>query len=139
VVVARSSPASDVGSIDLVLLERDLHLGDAKARAEVVPGHAASSPSEPVQLGLVFDAATSEPLPTVERASGHPWAWLLARVFAVDAMVCPQCTGPMRVVKIATTGEELAKARTHAGLGARPLPRQRPAMLGQLEICFRDS
>jgi len=24
-----------------------------------------------------------------ERASRHPWAWLLARVFAVDVTVCP--------------------------------------------------
>jgi Putative transposase len=48
----------------------------AKARAEVVPGQAASSPSEPVQLGLAFDAAKHEPpsesLLALERASRHP-------------------------------------------------------------------
>jgi hypothetical protein len=47
----------------------------AEARAEVVPGHAASSPSEPVQLGLAFDAAKHEPpsesLLALERASRH--------------------------------------------------------------------
>jgi Putative transposase len=66
----------------------------AKARAEVVPGHATSSPSEPLQLGLAFDAARSEPpseSPS-ERASRHPWAWLLARVFAIDVTVCPHPT-----------------------------------------------
>ena len=115
----------------------------AKARAEVVPGRATSTPCEPVQLGLGFGAATaseptSEPLPTPERASRHPWAWLLARVFAVDVTVCPRCAGPMRLVTIATTREEIAKALDHAGLGPRPPPRSRsrPTMLGQLEIDF---
>jgi hypothetical protein len=68
----------------------------AKARAEVVPGRAASAASEPVQLGLGFEAASasepsaaSEPASTSDRPSRHPWAWLLARVFAVDVMVCP--------------------------------------------------
>jgi hypothetical protein len=54
-------------------------------------------------------------------------------------MVCPHCTGPMRLVKIATTRDEIARALAHAGLGPRPPPRPRPAMLGQLEICFRDT
>jgi hypothetical protein len=67
------------------------------------------------------------------RARVH-WAWLLARVFAVDVTVCPQCAGRMRLVKLATTREEIAKALAHAGLGPRPPPRARPTMLGQLEL-----
>ena len=113
----------------------------AKARAEVVPGRAASAPSEPVQLGLGFEAASAsepagEPVSTSERPSRHPWAWLLARVFAVDVTVCPHCAGRMRLVKLATTREEIAKALAHAGLGPRPPPRPRPTMLGQLELCL---
>ncbi len=53
----------------------------AKARAEVVPGRAASAASEPVQLGLGFEAASasepsaaSEPASTSDRPSRHPWA-----------------------------------------------------------------
>jgi hypothetical protein len=111
----------------------------AKARAEVVPGRAASTPCEPAQLGLAFDAANvSEPAgesaSTSERVSRHPWAWLLARVFAVDVMVCPHCAGRMRLVKLATTREEITKALAHAGLGPRPPPRARPTVLGQLEL-----
>jgi hypothetical protein len=45
----------------------------------------------------------------------------------------------MRLVKVATTRDEIARALAHAGLGPRPPPRPRPAMLGQLEICFRDT
>jgi hypothetical protein len=48
-----------------------------------------------------------EPASTRERASRHPWAWLLARVFAVDVTVCPHCAGRMRLVKLATTREEV--------------------------------
>jgi len=96
----------------------------AKARAEVVPGRAASASSEPVQLGLGFDDANaSEPAgesaSTSERASRHPWAWLLARVFAVDVTVCPHSCGP----------HALGEARHHARgdhQGARPR-RPRPA------------
>ena len=116
----------------------------AKARAEVVPGRAASTPCEPVQLKLAFDAANAsapagEPASTSYRPSRHPWAWLLARVFAVDVMVCPHCAGRMRLVKLATTREEIAKALAHAGLGPRPPPRARPTMLGQLELRFDAS
>jgi FG-GAP repeat len=38
----------------------------------------------------------------------------LARVFAVDVTVCPQCGGRMRLVKLATTCEEITKALAHA-------------------------
>ena len=113
----------------------------AKARAEVVPGRAASASSEPVQLKLGFEAAhasevESEPASTSERASRHPWAWLLARVFAVDVTVCPRCAGRMRLLKLATTREDISKALAHAGLGPRPPPRPRLTMLGQLELRF---
>jgi hypothetical protein len=63
----------------------------------------------------------------------------LARVFAIDVTVCPHCTGAMRLVKIATTREEIAKALAHAGLGPRPPPRSRPPLLGQLELYLRDT
>jgi hypothetical protein len=43
----------------------------------------------------------------------------------------------MRLVKLATTREEIAKVLAHAGLGPRPPPRARPTLLGQLELCFR--
>jgi len=63
-------------------------------------------------------------------------AWLLARVFAVDVTVCLHCAGRKRLVKLATTREEISKALAHAGLGPRPPPRPRPMMLGQLELRF---
>ena len=113
----------------------------AKARAEGVPGRAASAPSEPVQLGLGFEAASAsevegESASTSERASRHPWAWLLARVFAVDVTVCPHSRGRMRLVKLATTREDISKAPAHAGLAPRPPPRAWPTMLDQLELRF---
>lgn len=44
--------------------------------------------------------------------SRHPWAWLLVRGLAVDVTVCLHCVGltRLRVVKLATTGEEIHRA-----------------------------
>jgi hypothetical protein len=39
------------------------------------------------------------------RATRHPWAWLLRRVFAVEVLVCVHCAGKLRLVEIATEPE----------------------------------
>jgi hypothetical protein len=40
-----------------------------------------------------------------ERATRHPWAWLLRRVFAAHVLVCVYCAGKLRIVEIATEPE----------------------------------
>ncbi|PRQ02086.1 hypothetical protein [Enhygromyxa salina] len=67
-------------------------------------------------------------------ASRHPWAWLLARVFAVDVMTCSRCGGRMRLVEIADSRDGIARVLANVGLGPRPPPRRRPAVAGQLEL-----
>jgi hypothetical protein len=62
------------------------------------------------------------------------WAWLLARVFAVDVMTCSRCGGRMRLVEIADSRDDIARVLAHVGLGPRPPPRPRPAVPGQLEL-----
>jgi len=39
------------------------------------------------------------------RATRHPWAWLLKRVFAAEVLVCVHCAGHLRLVEIATEPE----------------------------------
>jgi len=61
----------------------------------------------------------------------HSWAWLLARVFAVDILTCPDCQGAMRLVTVAKTPEQAARV-----LGGGRLRRRSraPPVTGQLEL-----
>jgi hypothetical protein len=98
----------------------------AKLRAEVVPGrrgagsHAgAASPRVQGELfGEKRDEAghagdgrahakgeEDEEGATSIRATRHPWAWLLRRVFAVEVLVCVHYAGKIRLVEIATEPE----------------------------------
>ena len=83
--------------------------GNAKCRAEVVPGPQLESGE---QLVLLDEAQGGPPQPT--RPSRHPWAWLLARVFRVDITKCARCGGRLHVVEVVKAGadrEHLARAR----------------------------
>ena len=102
-----------------------------------VPGRA-PEPGEPIQLRLLseVDAGDGLELETGKPPSRHPWAWLLARVFAVDIMACPKCEGRMALNKIANTAEDIAVVLAQVGLGPRPPPRPHPALPGQLEFDF---
>lgn len=95
-----------------------------------------SSPSraEPIQLRPAFDGEATPLELELKPASRHPWAWLLARVFAVDVMTCSRCGGRMRLVEIADSQDDIARVLANVGLGPRPPPRPRPALPGQLEL-----
>ena len=89
--------------------------------------------SEPVQLQLPLEGELLLSAPA-RPAPRHPWAWLLQRVFAVDVMTCPRCRGDMRLVKIASTPDEVERVLAELGLGPRPPPRPQPTLPGQLEL-----
>jgi len=91
----------------------------SKHRSEVVPGPAPEEP-EPVQLRLAFASkrvrATLADEVETKPASRHPWAYLLRRASAVDVMSCSLCRGAMRLVNIASTADEVARALAELGL-----------------------
>jgi hypothetical protein len=59
------------------------------------------------------------PASTAKRA----WARLIKHVYEVDPLVCPRCTGPMRLIACIEQPEVIEKILTHLGLWpARPLP-----------------
>ena len=79
-------------------------VSNAALRAEVVPGRAGAErredgPREGMQRELFSEEKSKE-----VRASRHPWAWLLRRVFAVEVLVCVHCAGKLRLVEIAGGG-----------------------------------
>jgi hypothetical protein len=106
----------------------------AKARPDVVP-EAEAELVEPTQLGLALFAESELPA-TSKPPSRHPRAYMLRRVFAVDVMTCSRCGGRMKLLKIATEHDDIARALAELGLGPRPPPRPRSALPGQLEFDF---
>ena len=55
-------------------------------------------------------------------ASRLAWAELLKRVFATDALACPKCGGPMKVLATITDPEVVRKVLTSLGLPTRGPP-----------------
>src|SRR5262249_47232193 len=64
----------------------------------------------------------------------RPWRWadLLRRVFAIDALACPNCGGRMRV--IATIDDPRVVRRILRHLGLLGVPGPRPGDRGRFEI-----
>ena len=60
------------------------------------------------------------------RSSRSTWAELLRRVFAVDALTCPHCGGPRRLIAQLTDPIVVRKILAHLGLPTEP-PRPAPA------------
>ena len=77
-------------------------------------------------------ATATEPDASAHRAASRQrWATLLKRVFQTDALVCPTCQGPRRILAAITEHEPIHKILTCLGLStdvpvvakARPPPR----------------
>ena len=118
----------------------------ASLRAEVVPKKADVLVAPPAQLPLFDESAPPSAKAraaktTAEKTaepSRHPWIWLLQRVFAVDIMVCSRCGGALRIVKIATRPDEIARALGEQGLPRGPPgTKQTVTIHGQLALHFR--
>jgi hypothetical protein len=55
----------------------------------------------------------------------HPhlsWATLLRRVFSLDALVCPRCAGPRRILGAVTEPHAVRRLLAALGLAAKPPP-----------------
>jgi hypothetical protein len=53
------------------------------------------------------------------------WATLLKRTYAVDAMICPKCGGPLRWMAVINDRATARKIIGHLGIGAHPKPSPR--------------
>jgi len=59
------------------------------------------------------------PHPSIQRL---PWAELLERVFAIDALTCPYCGGPRRLIALLSDGPVVRKILECLNLPTEPLP-----------------
>jgi putative transposase/transposase-like zinc-binding protein len=49
-------------------------------------------------------------------AAKRAWARLIKQVYEVDPLICPRCTGPMRIIAFIEQPEVIEKILTHVGL-----------------------
>ena len=96
-------------------------------RARIIPPSAVPAPE--LQLALDLAAAANDGSDEPAESSSRPrrlgWAGLLARVFAVDVMVCRACGGRMRILDVVSDPDDIARVDHRARAPPRP-PRPHP-------------
>jgi len=63
------------------------------------------------------------------KGSKKSWARLIRKIYEVDPLACPKCTGQMRIIAFIENQEIIRKILTHLGLWlvrSRPPPRAPP-------------
>jgi hypothetical protein len=85
-------------------------------------------------------SGAAAPLPPDAKRPGRrslPWAELLRRVHAVDALLCPRCAGPMVVLAFLTDPDVVGAILKHLGLPRAPVslaPARIDDLVEQLEL-----
>lgn len=121
----------------------------ASRRPEVVPEppppDSGVAPPSATQLPLFCIPTGSDQSGVAERTpSRKPWAWLLRHVFAADLEHCPNCSGPLCWLEVATTSEAIARLLERHGdsesiIRPRRATAQRAPPPGQLRLDFRPT
>lgn len=62
------------------------------------------------------------------------WAWLLKRVFDMDAEECPRCGSQMKIIAAIEEPAVIVRILTHLGLPARAPARSPPRAIESLEL-----
>ena len=66
---------------------------------------------------LVSGASTGPPAtPTPRPPSHYLWAALIARVYEVFPLICPNCAGQMRIIAFITFSADIQKILEHIGV-----------------------
>jgi hypothetical protein len=93
----------------------------------------------PLDVGDSRRRLRADPVAPAEQVTGEPrrptrlpWAQLLARVFGADALTCPRCGQPLRVLAAIQSPEAICAILECIGLPPRPPPVAPPALAGSL-------
>jgi Putative transposase len=101
-------------------------------RALVVPAaHTADTPAAAVSSP---EDQNRVPASAPRRGRWTPWAALLKRVFLLDVLVCPKCSGRMRIVAAILEKDSIQAILGHCGLSTGPPAMTR--MRGRLSPVF---
>ena len=91
------------------------------------------------KLGLEAMPSEAPPIEddTAEaRAARRAWARLIKKIYEVDPLICPECSGPMRVVSFIEEEAVIRKILEHLKLWEEPEPRPPPAVPEQVDIQY---
>ena len=65
--------------------------------------------------------SASEPAAPAKRSKAHYlWAVLIARIYEVFPLLCPQCGGQMRLIAFITEGTQIRRILDHIGVDSQP-------------------
>ena len=94
-----------------------------RPRCHQLTYHGVLAPAAPIRDLVVprspFTAPGTPPHPSIHRL---PWAELLKRVFAIDALTCPRCGGPRKLIALLTDGLVVRQILSHLRLPTEPPP-----------------
>lgn len=113
------APNSPLRAAAVAMVQPQLPADETVVDASVIGG--AGGGGSPAQ------ASQTEPVaPKRASAARYLWAALIARIYEVFPLLCPQCGGQMSLIAFITEGPEVRKILTH--IGAEPeAPRITPA------------
>ncbi len=83
--------------------------------------HVVPAQEQPGDAGSNPDPCLHRPQPA-RAGTWIPWAWLIRRVFAADALLCPRCGSRTRIMAAIRSPDAVAAFLTCVGLPARPPP-----------------
>jgi hypothetical protein len=98
---------------------------NSSARRRVVPTAAPTAgPAEPAAEVGRKTGSGGEPRSKVETARTYrvPWAELLRKVFALDVLACPECSGRMQLIAFIASEAVARRILDHLGLDATGPP-----------------
>jgi hypothetical protein len=55
-----------------------------------------------------------------KRPAHYLWAMLIARIYEVFPLLCPNCGGQMRLIAFITEGTQISKILNHIGVACEP-------------------
>jgi hypothetical protein len=101
----------------------------ASVTALAAPAQQATAQAEPVIAGEgvpgvvpVGNAIQTqpEPVPPKRSPAHYLWAVLIARIYEMFPLVCPMCSGQMRLIAFISEGSQIRKILNHIGVDSEP-------------------
>ncbi len=90
-----------------------------QATAQVEPVIAGEGVPGVVPVGNAIQTQP-EPVPPKRSPAHYLWAVLIARTYEVFPLLCPMCSGQMRLIAFITEGSQIRKILNHIGVDSEP-------------------
>jgi hypothetical protein len=101
----RAAVTALAAPVKQVVVQTESAISGAGAPRVAPLGHAISPTPEPAQP---------------KRAAHYMWAVLLARIYEVFPLLCPICSGQMRLIAFITEGTQIRRILDHIGVDSEP-------------------